>query len=286
MNPRSFSAGRGDSAWTPTRLANSRGWCLFAILLTLTACTPKPPPPYDSREVLLPSFTSTATMPGHTMPESPPNEASFIDDFDRPDTTNGLGDDWDLRGMPQNGAPLLPAMDGYIKDGQFTYAGKSDAIAVRQFRTPVQSIGTDGQFRRINHLNGDTTMMIGTGGDNNLETNVVVFLANRSSWELRSRLVNGTLKTVASGSFPHMLELDHRYTFVLSSTGDRVSVSGPGVTVSKPLPIPISPGAFGFWRESPNRTPAGEVFDFDKVWALEDGQPTTPITASAAGPEH
>jgi len=220
------------------------------------------------------------------MPDSPPNEASFIDDFDRADTTNGLGDNWDLRGMPQNGAPLLPAMDGYIKDGQFTYAGKSDAIAVRQFRTPIQRIGAEGQFRRINSTNGDTTMMIGTGGDNNLETNVVVFLANRSLWELRSRLVNGTLKTVASGSFPHMLELDHRYIFVLSTTGDRVSVSGPGVNVSKPLPIPISPGTFGFWRESPNRTPAGEVFDFDKVWALEDGQPTTPITASAAAPEH
>ncbi|WP_155924980.1 hypothetical protein [Mycolicibacterium sp. CBMA 234] len=276
---------RGDIAWEHARLAINRSSCLISVVLMLAACTPKPPP-YDSREILLPSSTIQSAPPGQAMPDSPPTQASFIDEFDRPDTTSGLGDGWDMRGMPQNGQPLLPAADGYIKDGHFTYAGKSDAIAVRQFRSPVTSIGAEGQFRRINPANTDTTMMLGTGGDNNLETNVVVFLANRSSWELRSRLVSGTLKTVASGTFAHMLELGHVYQFVLSCTGDRVGVTGPGLTISKPLPIPISTGAFGFWRESPNRIPAGEVFDFDKVWALEDGQPTMPTTASAAAPEH
>ncbi|MDR3662948.1 MAG: hypothetical protein P4L86_21610 [Mycobacterium sp.] len=264
-------------------MAITKSWCLISALLTLTACTPKPPP-YESRGTLPPGSTSQSAMPGHATADSSPDEASFVDEFGRPDTTSGLGDGWDLRGMPQNGAPLLPATDGYIKDGHFTYAGKGDAIAVRQFRAPLRSIGTEGQFRRINPARPDTTMMIGTGGDNELDTDVVVFLANRISWELRSRLVKGTLKTVASGNFSHPLELDHVYKFVLSCTGDHVSVVGPGLTISKPLSRPISPGAYGFWRESPNRIPAGEVFDFDKVWALEDGQPMTSTTASTTGP--
>ncbi len=283
MTLRSVGSTFGDFAAERTPLAVTRSWCLIAALLTLTACTPKPPP-YESRGTLPPSTTSQSALPGQPALDSSPSQASFVDEFNRPNTTSGLGDGWELRGMPQNGAPLLPATDGYIKDGSFTYAGKGDAIAVRQFRGALRSIGAEGRFSRINPTRPDTTMMIGTGGDNDLETDIVVFLANRTSWELRSRLVKGTLKTVAAGNFAHPLELDHPYKFILSCTGDHVTVEAPGLTISKPLPRPITPGVYGFWRESPNRIPAGEVFDFDKVWALEDGVATTPMAPSTTSP--
>ena len=283
MTPRSVGSTSGDFPTERPPLAITRSWCVIAALLALTACTSKPPP-YESRGPLPPSTTSQSAMPGQAMPDSSPSQASFVDEFNRPDTTSGLGDGWELRGMPQNGAPLLPATDGYLKNGYFTYAGKGDAIAVRQFRAPLRSIGAEGRFIRINPAKPDTTMMIGTGGDNNLETDVVVFLANRTSWELRSRLVKGTLKTVAAGNFAHPLELDRPYTFILSCTGDHATVEGPGLNISKPLSRPITPGVYGFWRESPNRIPAGEVFDFDRVWALEDGLPATPPTAPTKSP--
>lgn len=219
-------------------------------------------------------------MPVPGAPVSIPIDATFIDEFDRD------GNDWELRGAPTDDSPLPPSTDGYVADGHFTYDGKSDVIAVRQFRGVVREIGAEGQFRRRDDSKGGTSMSIGIAGDVNIADNVVLFLADRDSWEVKSRLANGKLKTIAVGGFAPPLDRDRVYRFVLSSTGDHVSVAGPGISVSKPLTVPIAPGSFGFWREYPIKTPAGEVFDFDKVWALEDGQPTLPTAASSSDAGH
>jgi len=224
--------------------------------------------------------------PAPIAPVSIPIDATFTDDFDRAATTSGLGNGWDLRGAPRDDSPLPPPTDGYLADGHFTYDGRSDVIAVRQFRSAVRTIGAEGQFRRRDDSKGETSMSIGIAGDSNAADNVVLFLADRNSWEVKSRLANGKLKTIAAGGFAPPLQRDHPYRFVLSSTGDHVSVAGPGVSVSKPLAEPIARGSVGFWREYPVKTPAGEVFDFDKVWALEDGQPMVPTAAPSPHTGH
>ena len=218
---------------------------------------------------------------GSKTPDSVPIEASFIDDFGRPDTTGQLDNGWQLRGAPIGDSPLPPATDGYLRDGHFTYGGNSDVMALRQFRAPVRTIGAEGVFRRSNDASSDTSMTIGMAGDANIADNVVLLVADRTTWQVKGRLANGRFKTVATGGFAPPLERDRPYRFALSCTGDQVNVLGPGLSISKPLAVPIPLGTFGFWREYPTRTPAGEVFDFDKVWALEDGQPTLPpMTAS------
>jgi hypothetical protein len=154
-------------------------------------------------------------------------------------------------------------------------------MALRQFRAPLRTIGAEGTFRRRNDANSDTSMAIGMAGDGNIADNVVLLVADRTTWQVKGRLANGRFKTIASGGFAPPLERDRPYRFALSCTGDHVNVMGPGISISKPLVVPIPLGTFGFWREYPTRTPAGEVFDFDTVWALEDGQPTSlPVPTS------
>jgi hypothetical protein len=277
---RNIDASAGDFTLRYKAVAIKKSSCLVGVLLALSACTAKPPQ-YESRELPLPAPTSRTVESVSTTPDSIPIEASFIDDFDRPDTTGQLDNGWQLRGAPIGDSPLPPATDGYLRDGHFTYDGKSDVMALRQFRAPVRTIGAEGTFRRSNDANSDTSMAIGMAGDVNVADNVVLLVADRTTWQVKSRLANGRFKTVATGGFAPPLERDRPYRFALSCTGDHVSVAGPGLSISKPLVVPIPLGAFGFWREYPTRTPAGEVFDFDKVWALEDGQPALPsMTAS------
>lgn len=275
MNLRNIRPSPRDCKWRYASSSIKKGWCLTGVLLVLTACTSKPPQ-YESRQVPVQTPTSQNVNSGPTASASIPIEASFIDDFDRTDITSGLDNGWVLRGAPIGDSPLPPATDGYVTDGHFTYDGRSDVMAVRQFRAAVRTVGAEGQFRHRDNSIGETSMAIGMAGDSNIADGVVLFVADRISWQVKSRLANGKLKTVATGGFAPPLERDHAYRFVLSCTGDHMSVTGPGLSISKPLAVPIPPGSFGFWREYPTRTPAGEVFDFDKVWALEDGQPTVP----------
>lgn len=159
-------------------------------------------------------------------------------------------------------------------------------IAIRQFRAPVLSIGAEGQFTVRSKSKAGTSIMMGTAGDGNLETNVVMFAASRTDWSLQSGGVNGRLKAIVAGEFAHPLELNRSYQFILSCTANTVTITGPGLDVSRSLPTPVSPGAYGFWRVYPERPPAGRTFDFDKVWALENGLPAVPIPTSAVGTEH
>ena len=283
---RDTSAMRDDARLGHTRSATIRSGCLVGVLLVLAACTPKPPP-YESRAISTPSSTSQSTKSIGAAPVSTPAEASFIDEFDRPDTKNGLGEGWDLRHTPRGDvASLPPATDGYIAGGHFTYAGTSDVIAIRQFRAPVLAIGAEGQFSRRGNSTSESTIMMGIAGDENLKTDVVMFAASRTDWGLQSQNANSRLKIIATGQFSRPLELGRSYRFVLSCTGSQVSITGPGIDESRSLPMPVSPGVYGFWREDPSRTPASGIFDFDKVWALEDGLPAAPIPAPIADAEH
>ncbi|BBX85808.1 hypothetical protein [Mycolicibacterium aubagnense] len=189
-----------------------------------------------------------------------------------------------MRTAQSGESPLQPATDGYIKDGHFTYAGKSDVIAIRQFRAPILSIGAEGQFVRRSSSTAETIMMFGTAEDSNLQTNMVVFTSSRTAWgvHLRNQVANSKLKEIANGQFARPLELGRIYRFLLRITGSQVRITGPGLDVSRSLPTPLPTNAFGFWREYPDRPPAGGIFDFDKVWALEDGLPAQPVATSIA----
>lgn len=262
-----------------------KGWSVICIGLTLTACTPKPPA-YESREASPPSSISKPVEPKGVTTDSSPDAASFIDEFDRADTATGLGDGWDMRGAPtDDDSPLPQATDGFIKDGHFTYAGTSDVYAIRQFRAAVSTVGAEGQFRRSKAAGGVTAFSMGTAGDGNLETDVVMFSASRTFWDLKVKLAKGGLETIATGQFAPPLGLDRNYRFTLQRAGNTVRVGGPGVNITKPLASQVTLGSYGFWREYPSRTPAGEFFDYDKVWSVEDGQPTVPVEAPAPNGE-
>lgn len=191
-----------------------------------------------------------------------------------------------MRTAQSGEAALRPATDGYIKDGHFTYAGKSDVIAIRQFRAPVVSIGAEGQFVRRSSSTAETIMMLGTAEDGNLQTNMVVFTSSRTAWgvHLRNQVANSKLKEIANGQFSRPLELGRNYTFLLRISDSQIRISGPGLEVTKPLPASLPANVFGFWREYPDRASAGGIFDFDKVWALEDGVPATPVATSITTP--
>jgi len=266
-------------------LITVKGWSVICIGLTLTACTPKPPA-YESREASPPSSISNPVQPKGVTTDSLPATASFIDEFERANTTSGLGDGWDMRGAPtDDDSPPPPATDGYIKDDHFTYAGTSDVYAIRQLRAAVTLIGAEGQFRRSKAAGGVTAISMGTAGDGNLETDLVMFSASRTFRDLKVKLAKGGLETIATGQFAPPLGLDRNYQFTLQRAGNTVSVTGPGINVTKSLAAPIALGTYGFWREYPSRTPAGEFFDYDKVWAVEDGQPAVPAAAPASGGE-
>lgn len=283
MTLQTIGAMRDRMTWNRAKLATTKSLCLIGVLSTLTACTPEPPP-YESRHAPSPNTSRQTPKPEAAQPDSLPTEASFIDQFDRPDTTNGLGEGWDMR-TAQSGEPALrPATDGYIKDGHFTYAGKSDVIALRQFRAPILSLGAEGQFVRRSGSTADTIMMFGTAEDSNIQTNMVIFTSSRTAWgvHLRNQVASSKLRALASGQYAHPLELGRNYRFLLSITDGQVRITGPGLDVAKSVPAQLPLNVYGFWREYPDRPSAGGIFDFDKAWALEDGLPAEPVATSVA----
>lgn len=107
---------------------------IIAVLLcafTLVGCQ-KEPPAYESRYTDAPAASSIGA------PVPPP--ADFVDHFDRPDTTQGLGDGWMLRGPYAGSFPMPPATDGFLKDGRYTYAGNAVVYAAREFPDTVRRV--------------------------------------------------------------------------------------------------------------------------------------------------
>lgn len=234
------------------------------LLLALVACT-REPPPYESRAT--DPTTTTAVQ------AAPVIEASWFDLFDRPNTTAGLGDGWDMYAGYVDRFPMPPATDGYLRDGAFTYAGDDTVYAARQFRGAVRSMGTTGRWRQIRDGSADTTIAMAISPDDRLVMDMVHFAANRSTWELTVRR-GGPFEPVAEGTFSPPLTVGRDYTFAITATDDAVTVTVPG---SEPATYPVdTTGLLGdraFWEEYIKPPPASTAFDFDTMWAVEDGQP-------------
>lgn len=243
---------------------------LLATVALIAGCQSAPP-----------EYVSHYTEPAPTTPMAAlPLQASWLDDFNRPDTP-GLGEGWDMRGRNQIGG-LPPATDGFIKDGHYTYAGDSIVYAVRQFGARVRSVGTVGRWVQ-NRPGGETTLAMAITSNDQIIADMVHFTATRQEWGMSVKRGGGRLEYMATGKFTPPLELDRDYRFVIEATATSVTVSVPGAEVTKPVDTAGLLGDRTFWEEfaKPEELPAGVVFDFDTVWAVEDGQPVFPAPTVA-----
>lgn len=247
----------------------------FPLILVL-ACTPEPPA-YQSPVRTSSAAPSSQLKSSTALPPSP-LQASFVDNFDRPNTTLGLGDGWDMRGRFPGAYPIpLPAAtDGFISDGNYTYAGESSVYAAREFRGNITRMGAEGLWRRTRR-GAETTLAMAISPNDQLITDMIHFAANRSVWNLTLRRGNGAFVPVASGPFSPILELDREYKFEMEVSDNTITVRVPGSEVTKSASTLGLLGTHGFWQEYPPKTPAGVVFDFNTVWAAEEGQPLFPV---------
>jgi hypothetical protein len=257
--------------------------CLsIAVLLVLLTSCVREPPPYESHYV----EPETSAIPSAVQSESQlppvrPPQASFFDNFDRPDTEPGTVGGWDLRGNPNiNSFPLPAATDGSIKDGRFTYSGLSPVYAVRQFTGSVRTVGALGRFREVGPGYAQTAFSMAIVPNDQLLTDMLTFVATRSGWNVKMRRDNGPFVQIARGDFLPALSANRDYQFELLATDDTVTIRIPE---SADITVDISTagllGNFASFQEHPIRTPAGDVFDFDEVWVAEEGQPLVPAPA-------
>jgi hypothetical protein len=189
----------------------------------------------------------------------------FLDNFERPNTVRGLGEGWDMRTYVDS-FPMPSATDGFIRDGKYSYAGRSVVYAARQFRGTVRRMGTIGSWKQTSE-GGETTLAMAITPNTQLITDMVHFTANRSSWQLTVRRGGGAFEPVASGRFSPVLVLDRQYEFELEATDNTVTVRFPGSEVTKDVSTAGLLGDRAFWEEYIKPAPAGVVFDFDTVWA-------------------
>jgi hypothetical protein len=140
----------------------------------------------------------------------------------------------------------------------------------------VQRVGTAGRWRRIGR-GTETTLAMAITPNDQIVTDMVHFAANRSVWDMTVRRANGAFEPVASGRFTPILELDREYQFEFEATDNTVTVRVPGTEVTKSVVTAGLLGDRAFWQERPTRSPAGNVFDFDTVWAVEAGQPVSDV---------
>jgi hypothetical protein len=177
-----------------------------------------------------------------------------------------------MRRSAKNAFPPAPASDGFLADGHYTYAGASAVYAVRQFRGTVRGVGAIGRFRSV-RFGAETALAMAITPNDKLTDDMLLFTAKRSGWDLVVRRAGGAYEPVAEGQFTPKLALNRNYQFDFEATGDTVTVTVPGSEVTKTVATAGLLGDRGFWEEYPTRIPAGDVFDFDTVWALEDGLP-------------
>lgn len=197
----------------------------------------------------------------------------FVDTFDRPNTVLGLGEGWDMRTYVDS-FPLPAATDGFIRGANYTYRGDSVVYAARQFRGTVRRMGTVGHWRQAREGN-ETTLAMAITVNDELITHMVHFAVNRSLWELTVRR-GGDFEPVASGQFSPALALGLDYQFEIEATENTVTVRVPGSEVTKEVSTAGLLGDRAFWEEYVKPAPAGVVFDFETVWAAEDGEQPLP----------
>jgi hypothetical protein len=174
--------------------------------------------------------------------------------------------------------PLPAATDGFIKDGSYTYAGDSIVYAVQQLRGTVQRIGTVGRFRQSRY-GAETTLAMAITPNDKIIADMVQLAVTRSMWELTLRRDNGAFEPVARGAFRPILTFDRDYRFEFEATDSAVTVKVPGAEVTKQVSTAGLLGDRAFWEEyrDTKGPKTGVVFDFDNVWAAEEGQPLLPV---------
>ncbi|BBY78775.1 hypothetical protein MPRF_56740 [Mycolicibacterium parafortuitum] len=109
--------------------------------------------------------------------------------------------------------------------------------------------------------------------------NVVHFAANRRTWNLAVRGLDGQLKYEAKREIIPPLELDRSYVFELEVRGRFVDVRVANTfeTVEAPRAAGLV-GDRGVWGQfKKGKAPAGELFHFETVWARVDGERTAPV---------
>ncbi len=253
----------------------NRRFVTALLSMLLVSCSHEPPA-YESKYVA-PTTTSvqrTASLPptAPIVPPRTPVTATYFDNFDRPDTQQGLGEGWTTRGRDPlvdpdaNSFPLPEASDGYIHDGRFTYSGRSMVYAIRQFRGVVNRMGAVGRWRQIGS-GAETTLAMGISSNDLVVADMIHFVANRSSWKLTFRRGGGAFEPILSGRFSPVLELDREYQFEIEATDNSVTVRVPGTEASKDVSTVGLLGDRAFWEQYPNGAPVGTVLDIDAVWA-------------------
>lgn len=269
-------ARRATEAATRTTLRHMGGkWPVGATMLfaVVTACAPAPPP-YESRYVP-PSPTSPPP------PQLAPG-ASFVDDFNRPDTEAGLGAAWDMRGAEIVGNPILPpTTDGSIIGGQFMASGDSSVYAVREFRSAVRRIGAEGRWTRVGN-GGEETFVMAVSANEKLRTDMVHFAATPAGWGVTTRRNGGVARHVMGGKFHPPLDLNRSYRFEMDIADGSVTVRVPGMESTGKVGTIGLVGNRAFWQlyPSPSRIPLGVRYSADMVWVAEDNQPLTPLPSA------
>lgn len=109
-----------------------------------------------------------------------------------------------------------------------------------------------------------------------LVSDMVHFSVNRSVWELTVRRGAG-FEPVAEGKFAPVLALDRAYRFDLEVSNNSVTVRVPGEQMTAEVDTTGLLGDRVFWEQYPSPVPSVVVFDYDTVWAVEDGQPLVSI---------
>lgn len=241
----------------------------LVLLLIVTSCT-REPPEYDSTYTPTPvTSVGVARVPQFVQ------SASFFDDFDRADTSFGLGEGWDLRGPVVGQDVPPPATDGFIRAGRYSYAGTSVVTAARQFRSAVRAIGASGRWTQTAD-GSETTMVMAISANEKLVSDMLHFAATRTGWELTSRRNGGPFRTIAKGSYRSKLQLDQEYRFELEVSDSMVTIRTPDKEITRSVASTEFLGIYAFWEEYPRNfprnLPAGIVFQFDRVWAVEEGQ--------------
>ncbi|CAA0111071.1 Uncharacterised protein [Mycolicibacterium vanbaalenii] len=245
-----------------------------ALLFTAVSACAHEPPPYESRY----------TPPAPVAPPPPPLApgASFVDDFERPNTDGGLGVRWEMRrGEPAN--PALPVETGaFIRDGHFVSSDDTNVYAVQTLRGTVRRIGAEGRWTKVRN-GGYETLVMGIAADDSLGRNLVQLTVSPASWRLSKHRDGDTPAQVAKGTFNPPLALNGTYRFEMDVADGSVTVRVPGVEKE------VRVGTLGllsenaFWQHvsTPKELPIGEKFCIDMVWAAEQGQPLTAIPAPA-----
>ena len=151
-------------------------WSVAAVLvICLVSChklpayeshyvPPTPPPP-----LAVPSPAPSVTLP----------RASFVDNFDRPDTVLGLGEGWDMRGPDADyGLPVPAATDGFISNGSYTCGWRQNRLRRTAIQQTVQRMGAVGRWRKTGD-GAETTLAMAITANDLLVTDRVKITANR-----------------------------------------------------------------------------------------------------------